>query len=166
MPTTTGPPSSSSRKPPPLMGYGAAVLMPVVALLLTLLLEPLLAKTPSPLFFAAVALSAAFGGLGPALLATGLSALALDLLLLAPEGQLAATTDSALHLGGFVLVAMLISALDERRRRADARLAVAAGRLHVLANASRAFGGRSRLAGNREDRCAANGRDDRGCLCS
>ncbi len=139
MQTTAGPSSSSLQKHPHLLAYGAAVLLTVVALLLTLLLEPLLAKTPSPLFFAAVALSAAFGGLGPALLATGLSALALDLLLLAPEGQLAATTDSALHLGGFVLVAMLISALDQRRRRADARLAVAASRLQVLAEASRTF---------------------------
>ncbi len=139
MQTTTGSPSSLSRKHPHLLGYGAAVLLTVVALLLTLLLEPLLSKTPSPLFFAAVALSAAFSGLGPALLATGLSALALDFLLLEPEGQLTATTDSALHMGGFVLVAMLISALDERRRRAETRFALAAGRLQVLAEASRAF---------------------------
>ncbi len=139
MRTTVGPRSPSSWTHSYLLSYGAAVLLSVIALLLTLLLEPLLAKTPSPLFFAAVALSAAFGGLGPALLATGLSALPLDVLLLATEGQLTATTDSALHLGSFVLVAVLISALDERRRRADARLTTAADRLQVLAEASRAF---------------------------
>ncbi len=130
-------PTLGSRSP--LLRYGVATLLSALAMLLTLLLGPLLAKTPSPLFFAAVALSARFGGLGPALLATLLSALALGALLLEPEGQLTAASNSLLHLGAFVLVAILVAVLDERRRRAEEHALNAAARLRLLSEASRMF---------------------------
>ncbi len=122
-----------------LLSYGVAVLFTTLALVVTLLVEPLLKATPSPLFFAAVTTSAWFGGLGPGLLATLLSALALEIAVLAPEGRLDASAGGILHVGAFVLVAILISTLNDRRRRAEERASRAAARLKVLADASRAF---------------------------
>ena len=120
-------------------GYGVAALLSGLALGLALLLDPLLRLTPSPPFFAAVALSAWLGGLGPALLATILSALALDLVVLEPVGEPNRGADSLLHLIAFALVAALIGALAERHRRAEAQARGEALRLRVLAGASAAF---------------------------
>ena len=55
--------------------YGVAVLSTGLALLLTLLLAPWLDLPVSPLFFAAVAVSAWYGGFGPGLCAALLSTL-------------------------------------------------------------------------------------------
>ncbi|WP_414580838.1 PAS domain S-box protein [Scytonema sp. PCC 10023] len=55
-----------------LLCYGVAILAATVALLLTQLLLPLLNPLIFPLFFAAVAVSAWYGGMGPGLLAIAL----------------------------------------------------------------------------------------------
>src|SRR5262249_46968705 len=62
----------------PLLPYGVAVGTVIIALLLASFFAPQLRSTVSFLFFAAVTISAWYGGLGPSLLATTLSILALD----------------------------------------------------------------------------------------
>jgi K+-sensing histidine kinase KdpD len=78
--------------------------------------------TPSSVFLAGVTVTAWYGGLGPAILATVLSALAMDGLLLAadrpmPGGELTASVRLAL----FVLVAALISGLNATMKHREAR---------------------------------------------
>ncbi|MCZ7572140.1 MAG: PAS domain S-box protein [Ardenticatenaceae bacterium] len=106
---------------PPLLRYGVAVLTTALALLLTLLLQSLIEPGPFLLFFAAVALTAWYGGLGPALLATLLGALASDYFLLPPLYAFALITPHTLaRLTIFALVALLISWFSEARAQAEA----------------------------------------------
>jgi signal transduction histidine kinase len=74
------------------------------------------------LFIAAVALSAWYGGLGPGLLATGLAVLALDYFFIPPVYALGVGVADAARLGVFSLVAILISSMDEVRKRLEAAL--------------------------------------------
>jgi PAS domain S-box-containing protein len=70
-------------------GYGVAVAAVTLAMLVRLLLIPLIGEDPDKepflVFFAAVIISAWFGGLGPGLLATTLSALVSDYSFLYPQ---------------------------------------------------------------------------------
>jgi signal transduction histidine kinase len=96
--------------------WGVALPAVAAALALTAALPPPEPCPPS-LFFAAVLLSAWWGGLGPGLLATGLSVLALDFFFLPPVYSLGVGLADATRLGVFVLVALLTSSLTEARRR-------------------------------------------------
>ncbi len=94
---------------------GAAYLVPVAAVALALPLTwwiTPLEQTPSTLFLAAVMLSAYCGGLGPGLLATVLSGLALDWFFMPPAYSLQTGIADAVRLGVFVLVAVMISSLS------------------------------------------------------
>ena len=63
----------------PLLRYGVAVLAVGMAFLVKLLLAPLIVQeTPFLLVFAAIMISAWYGGLGPGLLATVTAGLATD----------------------------------------------------------------------------------------
>jgi two-component system CheB/CheR fusion protein len=73
------------------------------------------------LFLAAVMVSAWYGGLGPGLFATILSALLLDFLI-PPARSLGTGIESGLRLSIFVLVAILISSLNAARMRLDQAL--------------------------------------------
>jgi signal transduction histidine kinase len=99
--------------------YGITVPFIGLAVLLTEFL-PHMEQSSTTLFFAAVALSAWYGGLGPGLLATGLSVLALDYFFVPPVYALGVGLADAVRLGLFALVAILISSLDEARRRLEA----------------------------------------------
>src|SRR3712207_9467754 len=67
--------------------YGVATLAVGVALLIKLLLDPLTVQdTPFLLVFSAIIVSAWYGGLGPGVMATGLSVLATDYFFLYPRG--------------------------------------------------------------------------------
>jgi len=72
----------------------------------------------SPVLFAAVLISAWFGGLGPGLLATGLSGLATAWLLVPQAGPLVGIRDVLLRVLVFMIVALLASALHAAMRRA------------------------------------------------
>ena len=103
--------------------YSVAALSVVLALLLTQLLMPLIAPTISPLFFAAVTLSAWYGGLGPGLLATVLSVFASDYFLIPPLysfGQ--ASGADFVQLFAFSAVAGLTSSLNAAQRGAKQRV--------------------------------------------
>ena len=103
-----------------LLRYGVAVGAAALAMLLTLLLWPLTAQIPYLLFFAAVMVSAWYGGLGPGLLTTALAAAGSTYFLLPPFYSLAVDTlDNVIRLGLFVFVALMISFLNARRQRAE-----------------------------------------------
>lgn len=74
------------------------------------------------LFLAAVAISAIYGGLGPGLVATVLSALASDYFLLPTLGTLLGGTEEALRLGIFLSTGVIVSWLAEGHKRAEDKL--------------------------------------------
>lgn len=108
-----------TRTPAPL-GYVLAVGISGLALLTTLLLSSYLGGSIFALFLAAVMVSAWYGGLGPGLLAAGLSALASLYLLIPPLFAPALSPDTIVRIAVFLAAALLISGLSEARRRSEA----------------------------------------------
>ncbi|MFN6530348.1 PAS domain S-box protein [Nostoc sp. ChiSLP03a] len=103
-----------------LLHYGIASLSVALALWATLLLNPYLTSTPAALFFAAVMVSAWYGGLGPGLLATLLSTFAVNYFFFKPlHGQNITNLNIVVPLVVFMLTAGLISWLNESRRTAQ-----------------------------------------------
>src|ERR1700733_6604362 len=92
-------------KPPRIWGYGVAVLSVAAALSLARLPAIHLQDAPVSLFLCAVILSAWFGGVGPGLVATALSAVAFDYYFLPPVHSLAPKPDELLRLVVFVVSA-------------------------------------------------------------
>src|SRR5918993_5654835 len=102
--------------------YGVAVLAFGVALLVKLLLDPLTVQdTPFLLVFGAIIVSAWYGGLGPGLMATGLSVLATDYFFLYPKGALSGFTVEGIDVAAFVLEGVLVSVLTSSLRSARDR---------------------------------------------
>ncbi|BAY77456.1 two-component hybrid sensor and regulator [Nostoc linckia NIES-25] len=102
------------------LNYGVAFLSVSLALGATLLLNKYISATPAALLFAAIMVSAWYGGLGPGLFATVLSTLALYKLLLKPLYSANTTNLNILiSLVVFILAAVLISSLNESRRTAQ-----------------------------------------------
>jgi signal transduction histidine kinase len=107
----------------PVLRYGFAAGTVVLATLLTKLLEPFIAPSIYPLFVAAIVVAAWYGGLGPALLATVFSTLALDYFFISPPAQtLIPGVVYPLRLAAFGLVAIVISTLTGGLRRAEEEL--------------------------------------------
>ena len=106
--------------PEQLLHYTIALLSVALALGVTLLLRPYLSATPSALFFAAVMVSAWYGGFAPGLLATVLSTLVVNYLFLQPLYPLYIThRDILVRLAVFMITAGLIIWLNESRRTAQ-----------------------------------------------
>jgi two-component system sensor kinase FixL len=111
--------------------YGLAVLSVAVALLITRAL-PSDAEIRGPLFVPAILLSAWYGGIGPGLLATGLSVLAIDYFLLPPVATLKLfALDDAAYLVAFLLSALLVAWLTGSQRRTEESLRQAGDELAV-----------------------------------
>jgi PAS domain S-box-containing protein len=103
--------------------YGVAIATAALALLLALLLQSALAESVFPLFLAAVMFSAWYGGLGPGLVTTLLTTLASAYYFLANRTLFAIDVqDTLVRLVVFAVAALLISSLNEARRRAEATL--------------------------------------------
>jgi diguanylate cyclase (GGDEF)-like protein len=102
--------------------YGLAVVLSVLALVLMLLLRPLMEHSTFFLFIAAVAISALYGGLGPGLVATILSALASDFFFLPPQNALLGGMEETLRLGIFLATGLIVSWLARSRKSANERL--------------------------------------------
>jgi PAS domain S-box-containing protein len=100
--------------------YAIALLAVGLAWVATLLLHVVAPERSLSLvfFFAAVTVSAGFGGIGPGVLATLLSALLCDYFFLTPFHSLAVARSDLPLLVLFVLVALLINGLSERLRTA------------------------------------------------
>jgi signal transduction histidine kinase len=108
-----------------MLRYGLAPVTVLVAAGLTALLWPAsLEPGHSPLFFAAVVVTAVYGGIGPALLATGLALSAKAYFFMTPTGSLVIEDlDDVVQLLAFVVVAFLIGSLSGARKRAEERTA-------------------------------------------
>ena len=103
-----------------LANYALASSAATLALLIALLLRPFTGNTPFVLFVAAVIVSAWYGGLGPGLLATVIAVLTSSYFLISPLYTLNMTDpNDILHLGLFILVAVLTSSLHQRLRSAQ-----------------------------------------------
>lgn len=98
--------------------YATALLVVALAGVCTRWLRHLGDSGISPLFFAAVLVSAWVGGLGPGLLATVLSGIATAYLLFPRDNSLVALQDVVLRVVVFTIVALLASSLHAATRRA------------------------------------------------
>ncbi|MCG3114040.1 MAG: ATP-binding protein [Candidatus Manganitrophus sp. SB1] len=97
----------------PFLRYGMGVLTVALILSLKLLIDPFIREeSPFLLFLIAVMVSAWYGGLGPGLLATALSALVSDYVFLVPHyGFLGYTPGQTVEMGLFIFEGLVISAL-------------------------------------------------------
>jgi K+-sensing histidine kinase KdpD len=108
---------------PALQVYGLAVLTVATALALVMLLDPILPNRPSVLFLAAVIISAQYRGLRSGLAATVLSVACLSYFFLPPTASLMISEfEHIIWLALFVIVAVLISSLNESRKKAEEQL--------------------------------------------
>src|SRR5712672_1654973 len=105
-------------KPPAIWGYGIAVLSVAAALIISRLPAVHLQDAPVSLFLCAVLLSAWFGGIGPGLLATALSALAFNYYFLPPIHSLGAKPDEIPRLVIFTVSALFVGSLSAAERSA------------------------------------------------
>jgi PAS domain S-box-containing protein len=102
--------------------YGVAMLSVGAALGIKLLLDPLTVQdTPFLLVFGAIIVSTWYGGLGPGLLATVVSALATDYFFLYPRGTLTGFSVEGIDVLAFMLEGVLVSVLTSSLRSARDR---------------------------------------------
>ena len=110
--------SLRSGRPGIALRYAAAVVALLLALLLSQLLRSIILPNPFLLFFAVIAFSAWYGGLGPGLLATALTVVAASYFFLPPFYTIKLDPLDIVRLVVLSLVALLISSLSEMHRRA------------------------------------------------
>jgi len=102
--------------------YAIASFLVVVATAVALALGAAIGPSGPEIFLAAVMLAAWYGGLGPGLVATGLSVLAIDQFLVPPALRSVLGWDDIVRLLVFVLVSLLISWLNGARKAAKETL--------------------------------------------
>lgn len=112
----------------PVIRYAIAIVTVALAGSVALLIPPAADPSHFTLFFAAVMGSAWYGGHGPGILATILSALFLDYFLIGPN-SLTLDWGALLRLSVFLLVALVTSSLTAGRKRAEEALRRAHGEL-------------------------------------
>ena len=105
-------------KPPAIWGYGIAVLSVASALLISRLPAVHLQDAPVSLFLCGVILTAWFGGVGPGLLATALSALAFNYYFLPPIYSLGPKPEEIPRLVIFTVSALFVGSLSAAERSA------------------------------------------------
>jgi C4-dicarboxylate-specific signal transduction histidine kinase len=109
-------------KPPGIWGHGIAVLSVAAALIISRLPAVHLQDAPVSLFLCAVILSAWFGGVGPGLLATALSALAFNYYFLPPIHSLGPKPEEIPRLVIFTVSALFVGSLSAAQRSATESL--------------------------------------------
>ena len=112
--------------------YGVAAGLVVVACFLGVALRPWLGFSPLAPFYGAVALAAWYGGLGPALLATGLCLIGIDLFTVEPLGQWSLDPAHLSQFVSFLAVSALLVGLSASRDRADAALHASERRFRTM----------------------------------
>ena len=111
----------------PLVRYVVVPLGTVaVSFLLTALLEPFLSRVVFLLFWPAVVITAATAGLGPAIIASLLAVVVVEFWFLPPRFTIGVQPADAVTLLIFLVMALMVSALADRRRLAERRAAGAA----------------------------------------
>ena len=114
--------------------YGMAIAYTLLALGLSMLAAPITTESPLLLFVGAVTLSAWRGGAKPGLLSAALSVVLSDYFLIEPLYTFFAIPSDLLQFLLFVLLALLISWLEENRRHSQAALQNARMELHTILN--------------------------------
>jgi signal transduction histidine kinase len=104
-------------------GYLICAIALIAATVLSLALKPLVPETPTLFFLAAVAISARYSGLRAAIVTIVISVLALDYFYIKPIYAIGLAREDLPIVGEFVLVALLVSSLNEASQRAKAALA-------------------------------------------
>jgi len=116
-------------EPPVALRYAAALALSGAALGLSLLLPDFVSTNVFIFFFAAIIVTAWYGGRGPALLVTGLAIPLVSWLILEPGGKWTASPETVARLALFAALALLIGSMRESlahaRRRAEAAAAEA-----------------------------------------
>ncbi len=112
--------------------YATAVVLIAGALIARSSLHPRFDEHPYLLFFPAVLIAAWFGGLGPGVLATALSALAAMSVFLPPDGFAVAAGADLVSLALFVATGLGISWINNQLRTAAATSAARAERLDAI----------------------------------
>ncbi|HKC71501.1 MAG TPA: DUF4118 domain-containing protein, partial [Terriglobales bacterium] len=102
----------------PYFRYGAAVAVTGVTLLATIALSRFRPSAETPAFLLAVAVVAWYGGAGPAVLCTVLSALCLDFYVFPPKLQWSFRVQDVLGLGWFFATSAVIAVIASRKSRA------------------------------------------------
>ena len=110
----------------PLARFFIPVVAVAIAFGLTVLFEPFVGRVIFVLFWPAIIITAATAGLGPAMLASLLAVILVDYWFLLPRRTLSAQPGDAVTLLIFFVTASMVSALADRRRRAEDRAATAA----------------------------------------
>ncbi len=105
-----------------LMRYGSALVFVVSALLVTLAIWSLVKPLGSPLFLAAIMISAWWGGFRSGLFATILSGIIVDYIFIAPEYRFVGNWDDILRLSVFIAEGIVLSWLIDTRRIATEKL--------------------------------------------
>lgn len=125
----------------PLSRYGVAIAATGLAVLLALLADRGQTQwDPFPLILVAALVSSWYGGLGPGLLTVVAGGVLMYYLFIPPRGTWdVGNAEVAEEFAVWVLVAVLVSVLSARRRRAEARVHDYAERLDALGAASRAY---------------------------
>jgi PAS domain S-box-containing protein len=125
-------PRSSAGDP---RAYIVAVLLVAAALLVRWVLRAWFGNNvPYLQFFPAILIAAWYGGLGPGMLATGLSALAAMYVFLPPAGLAVSGISDVLSLGFFLAIGLGISWLNHQLRTAAVLSASRAERLDAIIN--------------------------------
>ena len=124
------------REPPPALRWGAALVLSAAALGVSLLFRGFVETNVFIFFFAAIILTAWYGGRGPALLVTALAIPLANWFLLEPHGQWAASPETLARLTLFAALALLIGSMRESlaraRRRAESAAAEAEEHARLL----------------------------------
>jgi C4-dicarboxylate-specific signal transduction histidine kinase len=107
---------------PPLLRYAISIATVAAALSMASLLPSRADPSHFTLFFAAVMVSAWYGGLRAGLLATILSALSLDYFFIPPFYSIILDWRALLRLSTFIIVALVTSSLTAARKRAEEAL--------------------------------------------
>lgn len=119
----------AARRRPWYLRYGAAAVFSASALTLTVALAPFRPSAETPVFLLAVALTAWFGGAGPALLATLLTTLSLDYFVFPVRYGWSLREQDIIGLGWFVICSLVIARIANRRSRALEALQASEGLL-------------------------------------
>lgn len=109
--------SKSNKNKASLRHYGIAILTVATAVLLTSLSSTLSEKSPYMMFYAAVTLSAWYGGLWPGIMATVLGALSANYFFIQPIDTLDFGWSDIVSIGVFTQVSLLSSSLSAARKR-------------------------------------------------
>lgn len=110
------------RKPRAIWRYGTAVLSVLAVAAISFWPQVHLQGAPASLFLCAVLVSAWFGGSGPGLLATALSALAFDYYFVQPLHSLTVSPEEIPRLAMFMVTALFVESVSAAQRRATESL--------------------------------------------